>query len=755
MYCVLEHNDRAVLFSCQVEFQNWVGKFNHTSDGTCNCCILNKRLDVKRDNGNGFNRQCSRVKCTPFIFTGSSIECLSTVPLERKRGRGGEDKSQRSATACLDSSLESVRTCLESVRKLEWLPATESPSMKPIVFNFEAERRAEPLSLFVVKSFYFIGFADEHTGLLTASVFGDLDGTYGSLQSFLGLESVTCIMDSCQPFFIGFYLFERTDSSIEFQISILCQMAPVVVDLHKSTLADVANWYIITKNSIPVYFCSQKPGFVVHSNGEQICQPSGSNFDVVFKPGMHSVAVVDPETLRETRVSRFSGRIQDREGSVMVPCIKKNMNEFEFSNFPTIASHDLVLVEAGDIYSFMHSCPSQSNSFEMVHVFCLLTNEEFNRLSKLHKATYLRTMTFIFSRTGLLRDSWFMDAPFVVVCSHQSFMKHCMTAIVPKPDIFLNTFYGQAGNTGSPDHSFVQRFISSYKSIKLSAPDYRCAHKIAQKSSHPSAASVFQVQLYNDDDRCKFREYFGVFPLPTLEFYNNSCWMESAVNCLFSIPAARLRMYSTHSVPAQCFKHLFDVMLDYGPVSGNNLVPSLECMRCRLYPPPSCERTAPAVLGEDGYGGGIFESGADSVWGEVGSAIETLKRFLDFLELNYQFVGFGLLESRDVVGSYCNIMENGFESDVLVVDFHPEVQPEVEDVVEINSKVCCVAVLYCNTAHTYSVVKALNGVWTVKDALVQAFKTFSSFRDALTYAIRLHDIHKYGITQAIYIKKPL
>jgi hypothetical protein len=363
-------------------------------------------------------------------------------------------------------------------------------------------------------------------------------------------------------------------------------------------------------------------------------------------------------------------------------------------------------------------------------------------------------MTFIFSRTGLLCASWFFNAPFFVVCSMQSFMMHFMTAIVPKSDNFLKTFYGQKGKSGSPEFLFVSSCISNYKPIKLSAPDYKCAHTFA-KSSHASGASVLQVQLYNDDERRKFREHFSMFPLPTLEFYNNSCWMESAVNCLFSIPAARLRMYSTYSVPAQCFKYLFDVMLNYGPVYGNNLVPSLECMRCRLYPPPSCQRTAPAVLGEDGYGGGIFESGADSVWGEVGSAIETLKRFLDFLELNYQFVGFGLLESRDVVGSYCNIMENGFESDVLVVDFHPEVQPEVEDVIEINSKVCCVAVLYCNTAHTYSVVKALNGVWTVKDALVQAFKTFSSFRDALTYAIRLHDIHKYGITQAIYIKKPL
>jgi hypothetical protein len=129
--------------------------------------------------------------------------------------------------------------------------------MKPIVFNFEADRRAKPVALFDVKSFYFIGVADEHTGLLTASVFGDLDGTHGSLESFLGFESVcddigesalqthssfdVRIMDSCQPFFIGLYLLERTKSSIDFQIRSLCQVAPVVVDLHKSTLADVAN----------------------------------------------------------------------------------------------------------------------------------------------------------------------------------------------------------------------------------------------------------------------------------------------------------------------------------------------------------------------------------------------------------------------------------------------------------------------------------------------------------------------------------
>ena len=722
MYCVLEHNDRAVFFSCHKEFQRWAGNFNHTSDGTCNCCILNKRLDVMRDNCSGFIRQCSRVKCTPYIFTGSSIECLSAERKQRKRGRGAEDSS----------SLESVRTCLESVRQLEWSPATQFPSMKPIVFNFEAERRAKPVALFDVKSFYFIGVADEHTGLLTASVFGDLDGTHGSLESFLGFESVCCIMDSCQPFFIGFYLLERTKSSIDFQISSLCQMAPVVVDLHKSTLADVANWYIITKNSIHVNFCSQKPGFEVHYNDEQI-----SKCQYFMKPPR----IQDQDRKFEDTVPTWSGKVD---------CIEKNMKRFQFSQFSSIRSVDLVLVEAGDIYSFMHldSCPSQPDSFEWVHVFCLLTNEEFNRLSKSLKATYLQTMTFIFSRTGLLCASWFFNAPFFVVCSKKSFMMH-MTAFFAKSDNFLKKFYGQKGKSGSPEFLFVSSCISNYKPIKLSAPNYKCAHTFA-KSSHASGASVLQVQLYNDDERRKFREHFSMFPLPTLEFYNNSCWMESAVNCLFSIPAARLRMYSTDSVPAHCFQYLFDVMLNYGPVYGNNLVPSLECMRCGLYPPPSFERTAPAVLGDEGYGC-IIQAGVDPVWGEIGSAIDTLMRFLDLFGLVCHVVSFNLLQTR----SYSNTLEYGFESDVLVVEFHPEAQPEVDNVLEMNSKVCCVAVVYCDATHTYSVVKALNGHWTVKDALVQEFTTFSSFRDALIHARQLHDIQKFSITQAIYIKKHL
>ena len=89
----------------------------------------------------------------------------------------------------------------------------------------------------------------------------------------------------------------------------------------------------------------------------------------------------------------------------------------------------------------------------------------------------------------------------------------------------------------------------------------------------------------------------------------------------------------------------------------------------------------------------------------------------------------------------------------MIVDFHPEgFQPNKErEIIEKSSHGCCVAIVFGNLAHKFSVTKSGDGTWTVKDALVQEFSSYSALGQALTRSRGLHN-NVYHIQYALYIK---
>ena len=251
-------------------------------------------------------------------------------------------------------------------------------------------------------------------------------------------------------------------------------------------------------------------------------------------------------------------------------------------------------------------------------------------------------------------------------------------------------------------------------------------------------------QMYREDSLYQLRSSLHV--LPTLEFHKNSCWMETAVNALFAIPLARIKLFSIQHPVVKCLRSLFDIMCVYGP-SNSNLVPFLECQRCGVYPIDG--NTAPPVLGQEGYRD-IFASSEPS-WGFHGCAFSTLLRFCTSLQLKVSEIFYdpGTMDS-----DYQEVIRSGMkdDDDVLLVSVDKEQQIQPSNIIEVISNGFCCAVLFGNGAHHYSMCKAMKGeTWTVKDNIVNAYSTFPTFADALAGAFAPHELSAgYFIHTLVY-----
>jgi hypothetical protein len=140
-----------------------------------------------------------------------------------------------------------------------------------------------------------------------------------------------------------------------------------------------------------------------------------------------------------------------------------------------------------------------------------------------------------------------------------------------------------------------------------------------------SAFSAFRVQLYCDEQLGSLRSKTN--RLTTLEFYNNSCWMESAVNSFFAIPIVRHRIFVDDSLVSHPYRRLLNAMVVYGHICHNQ-VPIIECIRCGVYPLFGHDATSPPISAGAGYGGGIFSCGDEPKWGALGAFDVVFQRFL-------------------------------------------------------------------------------------------------------------------------------
>jgi hypothetical protein len=348
----------------------------------------------------------------------------------------------------------------------------------------------------------------------------------------------------------------------------------------------------------------------------------------------------------------------------------------------------------------------------------------------------------------MLLADWDCKNSFFAAKPKRTFMLHELKDVrAHHHAAYLKLFYGpKSCEVGSPDFHFMSRLIESHRCCLKGKQDFSNAYKtFSFKKGFPFAPAIRNVQLYNVEQFASFRS--SVLLLPTLEFYNSSCWMEAAVNCLVSIPLFFIRIYSLpSSVAILCFRSLIETMCTYGSLCQ---VPIFDCIRCGVYPIMKDGHVAPAVLGSLGYGS-IFEKG-EMKWGEVGSSVDALKTFLIALSIGISYAPYDTVLNS----SYADAIERfGFVSDVLIVDFHPQgLQPSTDrEIVEKSINGNCVAVVCGNLAHSFSVTKSVvGGNWTVKDALVQECSSYASFGQALTRSRGLHT-DLYHVQYAVYVK---
>ena len=722
VYCVVQIDGGTLkLFSSFSEFSTFVS--GQVSAQQTPRCVL---VDLTENCGK-FVRHCGRLRTTPLQLIGSEIHPIEIPP--RKR-------------ACSDAISEFQFAVVEVAR--------DTPiRMAPIVFNFAVSRRGAP-SVFE-NDFYFVGSASKN-GLLEVLVIGLLsDCMTESFYSFIEMVSVSDIMNSEEPFFIGFFLHTKCVQSIAVHKNLLCSFAPVVIYLSqiRSGEQNVAEWNITRNDSTPVRFATQQQGFVVHSNDSKVTACASYGFDVFFKQGKHSVAAVDTKTLKEITVSRRYGTFMDTVSSEKVPLLETLMRQIDLKKeFPGLSCHNLILTQKQGIFTYI-----DAQKFCVVPTIALLEHRDIQKLPAKHKTGYLSILTFMFSRTGLLQAEWHSSQSFFAAIANKPFMLNQLADVrAQHVAADLKSFYdAKSGEVGAPGHDFLDGLIRSHVcTLKLAKPDVTHAYEAYSfPKGFPKSPPILNAQLYSLDHLSFLRSSMDVFP--TIEFHMSSCWIEAAVNSIVSIPLARYRMQSVpeHSV-GSCFRSLIDTMCIYGTVYQNQ-VPVLDCMRCGVYPLLGHEHVAPRILG--GSYGCIFLREDDKVhrWGTIGSSIDAFIMFLSELSIVTNFTGYD--PSDDFNQSYSDaIVTSGFKTDVLIVDFHPDRQPHpTQEIVEKSINGCCVAVVFGNLAHNFSVTKSEKGIWTVKDALVDEFKSYTTFIQALARARDLHT-DSYFVQYAVYIK---
>lgn len=574
----------------------------------------------------------------------------------------------------------------------------------------------------------------------------DVSNALQSFTDFVSAEQSESIFDDPEPYFAGVFLHESQFSGKLFESlkPLFCKIAPVFVHLSQARSGRrSAEWWCCSETSSAIKFVLQTSGWVVNVDGAEAasCQ---SGFDVFFKLGSDSVTVVDPATLKEVRQSRIAGLCIDaRKRDDTVPFCNKLLTECSFQTlFPSLWTEDLVLVDQNVVWSFI-----DVGARQFVHVVALLSKANYAKLAKTQQSSYLHALTWIFSRTGATPANVYMiSGNFFAVRTARCFMLNQMTKIRSKdvPSL-LKQWYANKGAPLAEDSEtkLLTSLIENYRSARiLNAPGTGQAHEFPVGSSQ-----MMFSQMYHETSLHQLRTSLHI--LPTLEFHNNSCWMETAVNALFAIPLARVKLFSELSIQrpvVKCLRSLFDIMCVYGP-SDSNRVPVLECQRCGVY--PIVGNTAPPVLGQEGYRN-IFAH-SELSWGFKGCAFSTLLRFCTSLQLSVSEV---LYCPETMDSDYQTVIQSGMEDDVLLVSVEKEQRIQPSNIIEVISNGFCCAVLFGNGAHHYSMCKAMKGeTWTVKDNLVNAYETLPTFAVALDRAFAVHALSdEYFVHTLVYYR---
>jgi hypothetical protein len=651
-----------------------------------------------------------------------------------------EETSRKNAKKVKPSTPVSLP--LPSILRMNTAAKTTLPA---IVFNFAPNGRRSVAQF--EASCLFAGSRID--GRLIARFVHCLDASNAvdSFHQFISAKQSVSIFDHGEPYFAGFFLHESQFSSQLFDDlkELYCKIAPVFVHLSRTQSGrSSAEWWCCTEECCAIKFVSQTPGWVVNFQGQEPSASVQSGFDVFFTPGLDAVAVVDPKTLKEVRMSRYLGVPADaRKREDTVPFCNVLLKDVKFQErFSSFFTKDLPLVDKNVVWSFI-----DVGAREFVHVVALLSRAQYLVLTSKQKSSYLYALTWIFSRTGAAFDTkYIVSGNVFAVRTACCFILDQMTQIratdVPKG---LKQWYTEkdAPSAEVPERPLLTLLFHNYRAAPfVKAQGSRGAHDFPV-----GGARMMFSQMNDYSSLHKLRTSLHV--LPTLEFYNASCWMETAVNALFAIPFVRVKLFSFgnpvfNTEICKCLRSLFDIMCVYGP-SDCNQVPVLECQRCGVYP---IGVTAPPVLGSEGYNDIMVPS--EQSWGHLGCAFSTLLRFCTSLELTVSDVAY---DPDGMIGTdYQTVMQSGMDSDVLLVSVDEAHRLQPCNIIEVISNGFICAVLFGNGAHHFSVCKAMVGdCWTVKDNIAQEYSTFPTFAAALARAFQLHELkHKYFVHTLVY-----
>ena len=661
-------------------------------------------------------RDCARKRIHLFVVDQSSFIVVPYVPeiSNRKKQKPNDDSS---------TEVPSFESC-DSI-----CGVTISDNQLPVVV-FDTQT-VGPLDL--KYSFFFAGSIVNKC--LSVSVVSMLSSTLLEVdfQSFLAADATRKTVKE-EPFFAGFYLSD-SDFSDDFLSSVrnrICTLAPVFMHLSSSSTGlKYASWYCSDKFCVPVHVQTKKPGWVVHS--ESLPMVSSSNgFDVFFPANKLSASFVDPETRREGRVSQYFGVIQDAHlDDSKVPHCMTIMKALNFEQrLPTVHSTTMHLVEQDAIWSYV-----DPPSCEFVHVLPVLNVMQFGSLTKPQKSRYLQRMAWIASRSQLVpgSKSVFVDRYFAVRTTGCFVLgqKGTLRAKSPEYELFRKFYSSTTGvsDLQLPQASLFTDEIPGIQKIRLAASRDQSKQN---PNSFIADSNIMPAQLYTESELNTLRRQMNIFP--TLQWENNSCWLEAAINVLFSVSKARGRICVLKNPTAKILLSLFNIMLVY----GHDPIPAVECRRCGVYP---VDETPPPILGTQGYAH-IFPDN-HSGWGSYGCPTETLNHFFGELEIVPVTVVHGRFDEQAIKKNEVTFVMFT-DSDNIVVE---------ETLFRLHS---VSAVVFGNGAHFFSVCKAVNTPdWTVKDNLAKEFRTFNTFTDAMSYAKKLHFVQGealYTVQLAVYVK---
>jgi hypothetical protein len=675
---------KAYFFRCFKEFSNTFPDNFRTSKE--DCAILNfHALDVNKS-----QRHCGRIHLAFYMFQNYTVTLIQT----KKRRRSLEIDNS-------DDFHVDVDECL--------VPKVNVPN---VIFNFDTLFPRNQPHTFPVASFLFFGIL-EH-GFLCVLAFQSVQGDVEKVSIRTAFEHLLDRVDddraSSNIVFAGFRL--ASSEYDNYCNILLCKFATIVIRLD---LSGKAHWVLSSDDSSPLDFLTIAPGFLIHDSSLPASE-SDNEVYVFFRKHQHHVTVVDPDSLKETCIPRFSDRLTSAQTHTSVPVCKSRIERADLYKL----FEDLPLNPEAMCVGYNHNfmCYVDPRSAKIWYFFYLLSKTELQR-SKTFKGEYFQSMTWLCSRIGMMTNCrWMIKESILAALTEKSFMLDDVKLIKQKDcDDLMKQFYDVRRPCSIQDsQSLVQNLIEKYSG----------KHDVSRNAA---AAQIRAIQRCAPSSFSQAQSKTQVFP--TLEFYNNSCWMETSMNCLFAIPLVIMRILVRTSCNASinCLHNLFKTMC-YFRSAECEILPVIELKRCGIYPYKDC--IPPLVLGESGYALAAFGGQQDEwTWGNCGSIVDVISHFVELLGVSYiQIIHSQMLDDL-----------NGELAELIIVNFSDITSHNTQRPPDVLHERRLCAVAFSTEGHWFSIVKNKDcESWTLKDALSKTFAIASTFREAFESALKLYDV---------------